>query len=144
MNKFYLSLVVAGIFTGCGFKAPDPVKLDSKAISSISHDLVSKRIKSVPKDELLSKSEWLYSEIVFKQADGELLKNDEVVKTFFLAHNSSKIIIVGKENLANEYAKYFKENDVTATIEIQPANFEADKENMVNLLFFNKLSKDKR
>lgn len=68
-----------------------------------------------------------------------MLPNELVVKTFMLAHNSNKIVLLGKEPLLSEYKAYFIKNGVMADIYIQPLdNADGIFDTQVQMLFFNK------
>ena len=63
--------------------------------------------------------------------------NTEIIKTFFIAHNSQEIVLIGREDLIKEYKKYFLDNQVTGNIKLQVINpLEKDFEK-INILFFN-------
>ena len=78
---------------------------------------------------------WGYNIVLYKNAD-DLIPNEKIVKTFYLAHNADRIIIIGDKNLAYEYRNYFFANEVKAKIEIQEMDFL--NKNKVNILFFHK------
>lgn len=65
-----------------------------------------------------------------------LLANELMVKTFLLAHNAQKIIIIGNKDKVKAYKNYFLENGVRAKMYLQP--LENSQNQFVKLLFFNK------
>lgn len=133
--KTFLYLVMIAFFFGCS-GAPKPVALENSAKISINQGLLTEYNNEVPKDPLLSGNNWAYNLTARKQSDGELLKNSEVTKMFYFAHNADKIIIIGSRGIAKEYQDYFIQNAVTALIEIQPVTDIKLKNNGVNILFF--------
>ena len=139
MIKHALALGAATfLFMGCSSKAPDPVKLDNGSDVTINQNLLLRRDKSVPLDPFLKANNWTYNIHAEKTTDGELFKNEQIVKLFLLAHNATKIIIVGSDNVVGEYETYLKSNGVTAPIEIQPLSSINLQKNLVNILFFHK------
>lgn len=133
--KTFLYLVTIAFFFGCS-GAPKPVALENSAKISINQGLLTEYNNEVPKDPLLSGNNWAYNLTARKQSDGELLKNSEVTKMFYFAHNADKIIIIGSKGIAKEYQDYFIENAVTALIEVQPVTDVKLKNDGVNILFF--------
>lgn len=132
----YVSIIFLVFFMfGCA-GAPKPVQLENSAGISVNQGLLTEYSNVVPKDPLLSGNNWAYNLTARKQSDGELLKNSEVTKMFYFAHNADKIIIIGAKRIAKEYQEYFLENAVTALIEIQPVTDIKLKDNGVNILFF--------
>ncbi|AHE95274.1 Cag12 family protein (plasmid) [Campylobacter fetus subsp. venerealis cfvi03/293] len=139
MIKHALALSAATfLFIGCSSKAPDPVRLDGGSDITINQNLLLRQDKSVPQDPFLKSNNWTYNIHAQKDTDGSLLKNEQVVKVFLLAHNASKIILVGSNQIAREYEAYFRANGVTAPIEIQPVSSINLQKNLVNILFFHK------
>lgn len=134
MKSSYIA-IVSFILLGCS-KAPDPVTFDENSIvTTANQGLVESRISEVPKDPFLQKNNWTY-QIKATKERGFLLKNNQVAKTFYVAQNADKIIIIGKFLLINEYKKYFLENGVTALIDLQPITPLQKDENSVKMLFF--------
>lgn len=133
--KTFLYLVMIAFFLGCS-GAPKPVALENSAKISINQGLLTEYNNEVPKDPLLSGNNWAYNLTARKQSDGELLKNSEVTKMFYFAHNADKIIIIGSRGIAKEYQDYFIQNAVTALIEVQPVTDVKLKNDGVNILFF--------
>ncbi|MGX7835296.1 cag pathogenicity island Cag12 family protein [Campylobacter fetus subsp. venerealis] len=146
MIKQALALSAATfLFIGCSSKAPDPVRLDGGSDVTINQNLLLRHDKSVPLDPFLKANNWTYNIHAQKTAEGELFKNDQIVRLFLLAHNATKIIIVGSGNVTGEYQAYLKANGVTAPIEIQPVSSINLQKNFVNILFFHKTeTKDQR
>ena len=133
--KTFLYLVMIAFFFGCS-GAPKPIALENSAKISINQGLLTEYNNEVPKDPLLSGNNWAYNLTARKQSDGELLKNSEVTKMFYFAHNADKIIIIGSRGIAKEYQDYFIQNAVTALIEVQPVTDVKLKNDGVNILFF--------
>ncbi|AIR81562.1 Cag12 family protein (plasmid) [Campylobacter fetus subsp. venerealis 97/608] len=146
MNKQTLALAATTfLFIGCSSKAPDPIRLDSGSDVTINQNLLIRQDKSVPQDPFLKSNNWTYNIHAQKSIDGDLFKNEQVVKLFLLAHNATKIIIVGSDQVVGEYEAYLKSNGVTAPIEIQPVSSINLQKNFVNILFFHKTEiKDKK
>ena len=93
----------------------------------------------VPKDDFLSSQNWTYQITVEKNSTrDDFIQNELVTKTFLLAHNASKMILIGREDLIKDYKEYFIKNQVIIPIELQPINPYEEKLNVVNILFFNK------
>ena len=134
MKKITMLCLAAGLaFVGCS--APKAVELDSGANITLNHNLIQKRHFGIQKDEFLRYNNWVYNIVLYKNAD-DLIPNEKIVKTFYLAHNADRIIIIGDKNLAYEYRNYFFANEVKAKIEIQEMDFL--NKNKVNILFFHK------
>lgn len=139
MKILHISIAMTSLllFIGCGAK--NPTKLQNNKNLGINNSLLEQRYSFIPKDEFLTNTNWAYQ--IEAIPSGEyLLSNEQMVKTFLLAHNASRIVIIGNENEIEKYKKYFKENGVTAEIYLQPV--ETNNKEFVNLLFFNK--KDKK
>lgn len=132
MKKSYLTILVAFVLIlGC---AQSPARLQGNGKLSINNSILDERYSFVPKDEFLKNTNWAY-QIEAIPSGKYLLSNEQMVKTFLLAHNSKKIIIVGDKNEIKAYERYLRENGVAAEIYLQP--IDKDKE-FVKLLFFNK------
>ncbi|EKT0418656.1 cag pathogenicity island protein [Campylobacter jejuni] len=141
MKKILLSLALIAILT-IGCSAPKAKKLDDGSALYINNSILEKQYNFVPKDPFLSSSNWTYQIIVEKKSvEDDFIKNDLITKTFLLAHNASKIILVGREDLIKEYKDYFIKNQVIAPIELQPINPYPENINKVSILFFNKVTK---
>lgn len=142
MTKKSLSLaIMASILVGCG--APKPVQLDKNSALTINNSILEKKYSFVPKDPFLNNFNWTYNIVTIKNSkDDDFIRNDMVVKTFLLAHNASKIILVGREDLIKEYKEYFLKNQVEALIELQSIEPIAEDYNAVNMLFFHSLEKE--
>ncbi|HIC3488300.1 TPA: cag pathogenicity island Cag12 family protein [Campylobacter coli] len=138
MKKMSLSLaLIASLMVGCS--APKAKRLDDGSALSINNSLLEHKYSFVPKDPYLSGFNWTYHIVVEKKTvDDDFIKNDLVTKTFLLAHNSTKIILVGREDLIKQYKHYFEKNQVLAPIELQPVSPVERDFNKVNILFFNK------
>ena len=136
MKKMSLSLaLIALMAVGCS--APKPKELDNGSALSVNNSILERQYNFVPKDSFLSSFNWTYH-IVIEKTDEDFIKNDLIVKTFLLAHNATKIIIVGRENLIRDYKRYFIKNQESAPIELQPINPTQRDFNKVNILFFSK------
>ncbi|RXK13239.1 cag pathogenicity island protein [Halarcobacter mediterraneus] len=146
MNKIKLlgSLAITGLLlSGCSQKAPDPKPVenwDKGSSLTINKSLLLKQTASVPKDPFLSTNNWTYQVNATKK-DKELFSNEQIVKTFLVAHNAKEIIIVGRNDLITDYRDYFTNNQVTASIKLQPVVPKEENFNTVNILFFNKVEK---
>lgn len=138
MVKQILAVSATFLFIGCSSKAPDPVSLDDGSDVTINQNLLIRHDKSVPLDPFLKANNWTYNIHAQKTADGELFKNEQIVKLFLLAHNATKIIIVGSDQVTGKYQDYLKSNGVKAPIEIQPVSSINLQKNFVNILFFHK------
>ncbi len=144
MKKKILSVVVASALvvglSGCSGKAPDPEPVsswDKNSALTINKELLLKKEISVPKDPYLVNHNWTY-QVNSSIENGELFKNDQIVKTFLVAHNASEIILIGEKNTIEKYKEYFIKNQVTANIKLQPVSHMIKNSNFVNILFFNK------
>ena len=137
MTKNILSLaIIAALVGGCA--APKPKELDNGSALSVNNSILERQYNFVPKDSFLSSFNWTYH-IVIEKTDEDFIKNDLIVKAFMLAHNATKIIIVGRESLIKDYKRYFLKNQVSAPIELQPINPTQRDFNKVNILFFSKI-----
>ena len=137
MKKVLTSLALAGALgitlVGCGAK--NPPKLQNNKNLGINNSLLEQKYSFVPKDEFLSNENSVY-ELEAIPSGEYLIANELMVKTFLLAHNASKIIIIGDKNRIEQYKDYFLQNGVMADMYLQPLE---DSENQfVKLLFFNK------
>ncbi len=129
-----LSCLVA-IFVGCA-SVPDPVELDGNSAITINQELIRKKNKGIPLDPFLKEHSWTYN-IIFEKNGNEYIPNNQITKSFYIAHNASKIIIIGDKNLAKDYKQYFEKNGVQ-NIQIHEVNFSEKDKNKVNILFFSK------
>ncbi|EAH6897764.1 cag pathogenicity island protein, partial [Campylobacter coli] len=111
-NLVIMALVF--IMVGCS-TAPKPKELDDNSALSINNSILEKKYSFVPKDPYLSGFNWTYHIVVEKKTiDDDFIKNDLITKTFLLAHNSTKIILVGRKDLIEQYKQYFEKNQVLA------------------------------
>ncbi|QKF77302.1 cag pathogenicity island Cag12 family protein [Arcobacter defluvii] len=144
MNKKILlsltTLVVLG--TGCSNKIPNaqPVKWQKDSALTINQEFLLTKEFKVPKDPILDKQNWTFQAHAEKQGK-YLFKNEDISKIFLVGHNASEIILIGREDLINEYKNYFLENQVTANIKLQAVKPIHKDYNKVNILFFNTISK---
>ena len=140
MNKKIVcsALVAAFAFAGCSIKAPEPKNAFKGEQMTINNRLLDRQYHFVPKDSYLENLNYSY-ELWARKQGGYMLPNELVVKTFMLAHNSNKIVLLGKEPLLSEYKAYFIKNGVMADIYIQPLdNADGIFDTQVQMLFFNK------
>lgn len=135
MKKINVLFLISLFFIGCSFKPPKPIELDGGSNISINQGLIIKRDSSVPEDPFLKEHNWTYN-INFIASKDRLIPDDLIVKTFYLAQNASKIIIVGYTPVANRYKEYFLANGVRAKIIMQPVDGINLNKNQVNVLFF--------
>lgn len=136
-KKIICSAIIAVLFIACA-KAPEPKNAFKSKKISINNSLLEKHDHFVPKDSYLKNLNYSY-EIFVKKQGAYMLPNELIVRTFLLAHNSNKIIFLGKEPLLSEYKEYFIKNGVRADIYLQPLDNADDIFNtQVQILFFNK------
>lgn len=121
--------------TGCA-GVPDPVELDGGSAITINQELIRKQNKGIPLDPFLKEHNWTYN-IVFEKIGNEYIPNNQIVKSFYVAHNANKIIIIGNKDLAQDYKQYFEKNGVK-NIEIHEVLYINENANKVNVLFFGK------
>jgi len=132
------ALVVSAIlFSGCSNKIPDAEKpkWEKNSALVINKEFILAKEFSVPKDPYLKNENWTYQITAEKQKDN-YFKNDEIVKTFIIAHNAEEIILVGRDEVIRDYRNYFIKNQVSADIKLQPVNPISKDFNKVNILFF--------
>ena len=141
MKKQILLVAIFGLtFFGCS-NAPEPIKLDGGSATTINQNLITQKLNEIEQDPFLKNNRWSYN-IYFEKIGDELMKNDEVVKGFYLAHNADKMIIIGNEKIAKEYKDFFLANQVKAHIELHPIDMIDGSKKKVNVLFFSKKIKD--
>lgn len=134
---FLTSLAMGALlFSGCSYK--EPKSFESAKQVTINNSLLESKYNFVPKDPYLRSLNFAY-ELYAKPSGAWVLPNHLVVKTFLLAHNSQKIVIVsGNEMLLERYKDYFFSHGVSAEISLQKVDNAPDKLNTgVQLLFFN-------
>lgn len=140
LNKsIFSSVLISAFLMGCA-GIPDPVELDGGSAITINQELIKKEAKAIPLDPFLKDNPWTYN-IIFEKKDGKYIENEQIVKSFYVAHNAKKIIIIGNKNVALDYKKYFESNGVK-NIEIHEVYYTGENENKVNVLFFG--SKEKK
>ena len=145
MKKISLSLAVVASLMAVGCSAPQPKKLDNGTTLSINNLILERQYNFVPKDSFLSTQNWTYHIVVEKNSvEDDFIKNELVTKTFLLAHNASKIILIGRKDLIKDYKEYFIKNQVIVPIELQPINPYKEDNNKVSILFFNKITKGEK
>lgn len=140
LKKFTLLVAVSILIAGCGAKKPKSLDDGSQLRPNVS--VLEQRYSFVPKDPYLSSFNWTY-QINATKENGYLLRNEQMVKTFLLAHNATKIIIVGKKELIEEYWRYFKDNQVQTPIVLQDITPVNEDLNSVNIMFFNQTRSQK-
>jgi len=128
MKKLGAFLAILAFF-GCN--APQPKKIWNENYQ-FNNGLLDKIYTFVPRDQYLQSFNWFY-QMSFEKTD-YLIKNEDIAKAFLLAHNATQIIIIGDAELIVEYANYLKENQVTATIQLQPNK---GMKNGVSMIFLN-------
>ncbi|WP_104722736.1 cag pathogenicity island Cag12 family protein [Helicobacter mesocricetorum] len=139
MKTILLSALVALLIIGCS--APKPKRLDKGSAISINNALLEQQYNFVPKDSFLSSQNWTYQIVVEKNStEDDFIKNELVTKTFLLAHNATKMILIGREDLIKDYKEYFLNNQVIIPIELQPINPYEEEINRVSILFFNNIT----
>lgn len=138
-KQILLSLTALTIlFTGCSDKIPDaePVKWNKDSALHINQEFLLTKEFKVPKDPALSNQNWTFQAVATKSGK-YFFKNEDIAKIFLVAHNSSEIIIIGRDGLIEEYKNYFLENQVTTDIKLQAVKPVVKDFDKVNILFFN-------
>lgn len=131
---------IVALMSGCSFKPPPPEQVKNwDKDTTINHRLLTCKKTQVPKDPLLKEAKWAYKIKAVKRG-GDFFPNDRIVKVFLVAHNADEIVIVGKNSIAQQYKNYFRENGVTADIEIE----DDATSYVVDIIFFNKRIKDEK
>ena len=131
--KYLASVFVAFAFVGCT-GVPEPVELDGNSAITINQELLRKEKRNIPLDPFLKQNNWTYN-LMFEKSGGEYIPNDMVVKTFYVAHNADRIIIVGNKEIAQDYKEYLLKNDCK-NIAIHPVDSIGGSKKRVNILFF--------
>lgn len=141
LKKFLFVVAISVFIAGCGAKEPKELDIGSALYPNTS--VLEQKYNFIPKDPYLSSFNWTYT--IIAEKNGEyFLKNEQVMKTFLLAHNATKIIIVGRKDLIKEYEKYLRDNQVETFIELQDITPIERDFNNVNLLFFNQTNPKNR
>lgn len=138
MKNLKLSLALASVILLAGCGAKSPTKLQESKNLGINNAILEEKYSFIPKDEFLAHTNFVYELEVIPSGE-YLIANELMVKTFLLAHNASKIIILGDKNKIKAYESYFSENGVRADMYLQP--LDDYKNNGVKILFFNKKEK---
>lgn len=136
MKQFIPIVITSVLFIACGAPTPPEVGFSSKEIV-INNTLLNDKYSFVPQDRFLRQTSWMYS-LELSKENNNLIKNDMVVKTFLLAHNADRMIIIGYEYLIKEYKEYFQANGVVADIYLQPIIEDIENSNKVKILFFHR------
>jgi len=142
LKMILLSGISLLILAGCSNKVPEAEevkKWNKNAGLSINHNLLMGKDYIVPKEPYLKNGNWTYQVNATKEGQ-ELFKNEQIVETFLVAHNSKTIVIIGRKDLIKEYKNYFLSNGVTALIKEQQVTPIKRDFNTVNILFFNQNS----
>lgn len=127
-----LALSLAVFLSAC---APKPTSPNAKQVT-INNALLEKHYSFVPRDPYLKSQNFVY-EMFLEPKGAYMLDNEIVVKTFLLAHNSTRIILIGSPALIQKYRHYFLQNGVSAQIELQPIDNEMYQTG-IQAIFFNK------
>lgn len=131
----------AVVMSGCTIKPPPPEAVKNwDKDTTINYKLLECKKTQVPKDPLLKEAKWAYKIKTVKRG-GDFFQNDRIVKVFLVAHNADEIVIVGKNSIAQQYKNYFRENGVTADIEIES---DSTTSYVVWIFFFNKRNQDEK
>lgn len=72
---------------------------------------------------------------MFEKSDDEYIPNNMIVKTFYVAHNADKIIVIGNKKIAQDYKDYLASNGCK-NIAIHPVDSIGQSKKRVNILFF--------
>jgi hypothetical protein len=112
-------LIISLLFTGCSTKYEHPVELDDSSFVLIHSNLLTKHKMNVPRDLSMTKRNWKYR-LKLKKEGGYLVKNHQIIKTFYLVDHADYILIEGNKLLAREYKHYFIKNGSKAYISIKP------------------------
>ena len=131
--KYLANVAVVFAFVGCT-GVPEPIELDGDSQLTINQELLRKEKRNIPLDPFLKQNNWTYN-IMFEKSDGEYIPNDMVVKTFYVAHNADRIIIVGNKDVAQDYKEYLLKKDCK-NITIHPVDSIGGSKKRVNILFF--------
>lgn len=119
--KFFIALPLFLFFNGCSTNQTHPIQLDNSPFSVIHKDLLKKHKNRVVKDVSMANRDWFFK-LTLKKENGELLRNYQVVKTFYLVDHADYILIKGNKTLIQEYKQYFLENGVTGYIKTKATN----------------------
>lgn len=140
VNLTIVGILTVCVLSGCSSKNTPPTEVktwDKGASLSLNSSLIIEQKREVPKDDFLLSNDWTYQIFATKKGS-ELLSNEQIVKTFYIAHHAQDIILVGRSSLIKEYKTYFEQNDVKANIILQPVPPIENDLNSVNMMFFNK------
>ncbi len=117
--KILIMAISTLLFIGCSQYINHPIQLEDSTRQNISLNVLSEHKNSVPKDQFLVNQNWHYKQTK-KHGYGYFFANDEIVETFYLAHNASHIYIRGNAHTIKKYKKYFIDNQVRAKIILIP------------------------
>lgn len=131
--KYAASVILALALVGCT-SVPKPIELDSSSQITINQALIKKEKNNIPLDPFLKQNNWTYN-LMFEKNGNEYIANDMLIKTFYVAHNADKIIIVGNKDIAQDYKNYLISNGCK-NIAIHPVDSIGLSKKRVNILFF--------
>ena len=131
--KYVASLIISLVFIGCS-GVPKPIELDGNSAITINQELVRQERHNIPLDPFLKQHNWTYS-LTFTKNDNEYIPNDMIIKTFYVAHNADRIIIIGNKNIAQDYKEYLTTKGCK-NIAIHQVDSIVQSKKRVNILFF--------
>lgn len=131
--KYVASLIISLVFIGCS-GVPKPIELDGNSAITINQELVRQERHNIPLDPFLKQHNWTYS-LTFTKNDNEYIPNDMIIKTFYVAHNADRIIIIGNKNIAQDYKEYLTTKGCK-NIAIHQVDSIGQSKKRVNILFF--------
>lgn len=131
--KYVASLIISLVFIGCS-GVPKPIELDGNSAITINQELVRQERHNIPLDPFLKQHNWTYS-LTFTKNDNEYIPNDMIIKTFYVAHNADRIIIIGNKNIAQDYKEYLITKGCK-NIAIHQVDSIGQSKKRVNILFF--------
>ena len=136
MIKFTSLASIAAIsflFFGCS-SIPKPIELDSSSQITINQEIIRQERHNIPLDPFLKQNNWTYN-LMFEKSGDEYIPNNMIVKTFYVAHNADKIIVIGNKKIAQDYKDYLASNGCK-NIAIHPVDSIGQSKKRVNILFF--------
>ena len=142
MIKFTSLASIAAIsflFFGCS-SIPKPIELDSSSQITINQELIRQERHNIPLDPFLEQNNWTYN-LMFEKSGDEYIPNNMIVKTFYVAHNADKIIVIGNKKIAQDYKDYLASNGCK-NIAIHPVDSIGQSKKRVNILFFGMMGAD--
>ena len=91
---------ISFLFFGCS-SIPKPIELDSSSQITINQELIRQERHNIPLDPFLKQNNWTYN-LMFEKNNDEYIPNNMIVKTFYVAHNADKIIVIGNKKIAKD------------------------------------------